>query len=331
MPKSSIELQMLLNFYHGDTSKLPKSTTSKLIFPYDYNTGKYDTGFYIPALTQERLSKQDIESFMNEIQALPLGTMGKLDKCLTWVFYLLLFIVIISTWTRFMITPNFLDMNFQYCAIALFLVARFYFFKAYKSFNRKAILDSVNIIVARHNAGINQHGWKWHFPEDFTSIELCNSYKDSESSVENELTIDFKLCICTFHDYETHYYSPGSTEGRLSRQEIDAFMNEVRIIYSTTVYKLYGYIFCVVISYCFLDYTDLILDIDVRIIVSVWECFALYILIRFIRKPRERKRRLEALVNYYNPALSQFGLRWHFPSHGRWVELWKVFKCLGPS
>jgi len=48
-------------------AQIPRSTSTKIVFPYDKQAKKFDTRGYLPAHTQDRLTFQDVEQFLEQV------------------------------------------------------------------------------------------------------------------------------------------------------------------------------------------------------------------------------------------------------------------------
>lgn len=161
---------------------VPPSTASVLVFPFHSAAKKFDTTFYTPAMTNNRLSLDDINRFIHKLEAARKPITQK-QNGLIWWFSLVVFLsmgTIIAFDLKIGIQrPNLIPL-FTVGVVCLCLGIGVLLIMSAKSLGKKA-KSRCQHIIDQHYHEYQSKGLSWYIPEHYPRwIELHKEYnKDS--------------------------------------------------------------------------------------------------------------------------------------------------------
>jgi hypothetical protein len=176
----------------------PPTTDYALVFNYDKSNYKFDRGFYSPALTDGRVSYEQMEAFMNELERLVRRKLRPIAN-LTAVFLILvfggLFGMILNCMNFFDDDDYYFDENSDYdfdsevdsffgymIAYLFFVLIGAAFLQIYSRRRHNKVRKCAQSLIDRNYAAFAPFGLRWNLPMHFPYwIELWKDYKGQAS------------------------------------------------------------------------------------------------------------------------------------------------------
>ena len=171
---------------------IPSATANTVIFQFDKASKKFDSSFYSPALTDGKISLEEINQALKQVETAGASVAFKIRVSFCW--FILLILIIISL---FVYTLNFaLNGKSRLISFAVFgypvavFVALILYILQLKRFSDE-LKYKCKLVVERLNPSFSCRGLRWHIPADFPQwIELWKDYqifgKQSQSQSEQD-------------------------------------------------------------------------------------------------------------------------------------------------
>ena len=159
---------------------IPPTTDYTVVFPHDDLAKRFDTGFYSPALTDGRASKEEIEQVLREVEAVRKPFASKIVSAVCC--YILSLFAAIGGFIFLMISvgggPGGDMIPFYIIGYIAFLVAIIVVFALRIKSITEQMKTKCREVLDRQNQNFASRGLRWHIPVHFPRwVELWKDYR----------------------------------------------------------------------------------------------------------------------------------------------------------
>jgi len=342
----------------------PASTTTKIVFPFYINrkglSYKFDTSFYKSHMTNHQLSEEALNTFFAEIY-MSVNYFGSLTlwegstEKLMFRYVLGLYIIIGSLLTDHD-RDDLFDTIFIWicCCSGLIIIVNSLVFLLVvirqKSKAEQKLFIKLQKIIEKNNKDLQPLGLSWRIAnEDFKwiGLELNSKQIEDETFCEKSVLFfefnssEYKYFLCDSKHMHKSYNSE-MTDNRLSKNELDSFLNSLTSIAQKHNYGTANKILLVT-GICLV--LELIIFFNLRKesfgrILFVLVIVSLYLAKFFFRKASYIERELSKTIKDEISELlikkkqyfSSLGLRWHLVGEDfTYIDLWLDYKFTDSS
>ncbi len=342
---------------------VPPTTAKTIVFPWDEESEAFYTTFYEPEMTNEKVSLQEINQFISDVNVeLKLFKKKKGSK---EGWFMLIFLTLLLD--LFIYLGHFRDNSFDPFTngetiiltwFLSYLINKFFcphcFWQPdtdFESHMRQKFQDMLD----KENEILRSRELKWHLPDKFPNwIELTKDMKKNNSDWEipysvpqtTETTIIFpyqryipkKKQLYSTWRFTQDCFSPDMVNGKISYQEVQELLSELNLHLRTPLqrypkmplvflclsFELFGLLF---ISNHF---SDLLTTFQTWMIVVISVVAAFYLWFReLVKEWKKRANHVKVgsqnIVDSHNEILQNRGLKWQLPARFPiWIELCKI-------
>ena len=162
---------------------IPQSTNFRLIFPYITTLGGFNSSFYNPGLTDERVTTEEVKVILEELSVVPEGNNFRTRKfvCYFIVVFIVGMIGLSIGMPLLMLSNNtnylpYLIVGFVVWIILSLLCFAFSLWRL----QNKSIKDG-EAIIKKYKESFAERGLRWNIPSEFPRwIELWKDYVQTQ-------------------------------------------------------------------------------------------------------------------------------------------------------
>lgn len=327
------------------TQSYPRQIITLYQFGFDIEHEKYDSRFYTPALTRHRLSLQQVETILGQMNDLVPNASRRRKLAICSIIGLALLLYLIAV-----LGAIFLDETdlIQYMP-GILLVLAFPFFTIFQRMFIKSRMKKMQEILKYYNHKLNGSGF-WLCVNTVTDSGLpilqikCDAANRPVLRGLGGSGLLFYLILNVNRDGELYnstdgikfLYTPYLTDGRLSKEEFLEVMVFVRMIDSAIAKKITWYTrasiimfvagYPVVIPAANTGYDPFIFLGIAIIYTGIIMLLALPCYIS--AKYREKRKLMQSVIDRYNPNIIPLGVRWVYPHTGQGIQILNHFLIL---
>ncbi len=173
---------------------IPLATPNTIIFPSSGQ--KFDSAFYSPALTDKRLSFEEINEFLTELETVRAQTASKLPSdnfCWKFTLYFDIFLLMCGLALLFLKRPNFIIFLILAALYLIVHLAEYGVNKLREARNqrvRNELRTKCEVIVRRYNQNLAARGLRWCLPALFPRwVELWKDYNQNQGQENSNVYI----------------------------------------------------------------------------------------------------------------------------------------------
>jgi len=168
---------MLANYYCASPNK-----ELSIVFPFDKTSKKFDSGFYSPTLTGGRVSLEEINQILSEIDAIRKSIASQAIAALICHFVSL---SICSGLFVFTGTPGMITFYIIGLVVAVLTIVGVLMWRILKL--KGELKTKCKEVVDKHNQTFMLRGLRWHLPVNFPSwVELWKDYQSQDDTKKGQ-------------------------------------------------------------------------------------------------------------------------------------------------
>jgi hypothetical protein len=175
-------------FLHGHpTIKVPKTSPSVIIIPYEELGNKFDTSAYSPALTDGRASLEEINQVLNDLEATRAPFTSKiLGNICYYILSTFLMIGAIALCAAFVKKHGKGMLVLIICSVVMYIAVIIVLTKRSKRLNAQLIAEC-KAVADRHNSSFASRGLRWYVPSHFPRwVELWKDYNRGQAQTQGQ-------------------------------------------------------------------------------------------------------------------------------------------------